>query len=90
MKTIFKYTLEPKEQQSIEVPDGAEFLTVQIQHDVICVWAIVDPSKKKTTELFFIVGTGHPLPKQPNYLQYVGTVQELGGSLVWHLFRAVK
>ena len=33
---------------------------------------------------FLVKGTGHPLPDRG--LRYVGTVQEAGGRLVWHVF----
>jgi hypothetical protein len=88
-RTIYKYTLEIVDNQSIEVPTGAEFLTVQIQHGKLCVWAIVDPSRRTEFEHFFIVGTGHPIPSLET-LQHLGTVQLAGGSLVWHVFRAIK
>jgi len=34
MKTIWKYTLEITDQQFVEVPDGSELLTVQMQNGV--------------------------------------------------------
>jgi hypothetical protein len=90
MRTIYKYTLNIDSHQAIEVPSGAEFLSAQIQNGKVCVWALVDPNAKKELELFIIAGTGHPFPEQPKQFQFLGTVQQAGGALVWHIFRAVK
>ena len=101
MKTIYKYILEPVGAQTLQIPSGAEFLSVQMQHGNLCLWAIVDPEKLLENEYFVIVGTGHPVPEKPKYLQYLGTVQQAArlknlfpehadGALVWHVFRAIK
>lgn len=90
MRTIYKYALKVTDTQEIRMPAGAEFLTAQMQHGRLCVWAIVDPSRKDELEYFIICGTGHPLPDKPRFLQYLATVQDAGGSLIWHVFRAIK
>jgi hypothetical protein len=89
MRTIHKYTLALVDGfQQIEVPAGAEFLTVQMQRGKVCVWAIVDTDRLNEIEYFCIVGTGHPLADKPKFVHYLGTVQQ--DTLVWHVFRAVK
>lgn len=96
MRTIYKYPLEITDQQAIEVPAHAEFLTAQMQRTSILedrklyVWAIVDTANLKEIEHFFIVGTGNPMPEKPKLLQHLGTVQEEDGWLIWHVFRAIK
>lgn len=81
MKTIYKYTLN---NVGIEMPIGAEILTVQIQNDKPCIWAMVDPEAEKKVRHFQVFGTGQPIPEVS--MKYIGTYQELGGSLVWHVF----
>jgi hypothetical protein len=90
MKTIYKYTLELADHQTIEVPADAEFLTAQMQNGKLCVWAIVDTDNLTEKEYFVIVGTGSGMPDRPKILQFLGTVQQAGGALIWHVFRAVK
>jgi hypothetical protein len=89
MKTIHKYHLALAEVQVIEVPQGAQFLTVQMQGERLCVWAIVDTTHQNAHESFVIVGTGALLPDTSNW-QYMETVQQYDGRFVWHVFRAIK
>lgn len=88
MKTIWKYPipyLTPL--REIEMPEGAEILTAQIQNGVLCLWAIVDTSKPETTRVIEIIGTGHEIQKGER--KYIGTVYPDNG-LVWHIFEAKK
>lgn len=68
----------------IEVEEGAEFLTAQIQNDCICAWYRF-PFGAMTKQLrrFWIAGTGHTAPHNADY---IGTVQLHGGQLVLHVF----
>lgn len=83
MRTIHKYTLDYGHTE-IPLPCGAEVLTAQPQHDAICLWAAIDTEQAMELRTFLVKGTGHPLPDRG--LRYVGTVQEAGGRLVWHVF----
>ena len=87
-RVIFKYPLKLTDTQLVEIPEGAERLTVQLQRDTICLWAIVDIRKQNEVRTVHIVGTGHPVPD--GFLEFLGTVQMAGGSLVWHVFMEVK
>jgi hypothetical protein len=84
MATIWKYTLEPG-RTKLQMPQGAQVLTAQMQHGDLCVWAKVDPSRPLELRLFDVYGTGHTMPADPRHC-YVGTVQADGGALVWHVF----
>lgn len=89
MKKIFKYPVNIVDRQEIEMPEGAEILTVQNQGGVICLWAIVDPEKEKLTRTIRIIGTGHDIADgEAETLIYIGTVQTNGGAFVWHIFEA--
>lgn len=43
MNTIWKYPLYVQDVQTVEMPDEADILTVQVQGDVPCLWAMVNP-----------------------------------------------
>jgi len=82
-KIIWKYELTPGK-NIVEMPLGAEILTVQTQGKNICLWALVDPYSPKTERKFQIHGEGHEIEEET--LAYVGTLQFNGGDLVFHVF----
>jgi hypothetical protein len=61
MKTIWKYPLHLIDKQTVNMPKGAEILTVQIQNGTITMWALVDPESVKIKRTIEIFGTGHPI-----------------------------
>lgn len=90
MKAIWKYVLAPTDQQTIEMPKGAVIICIQVQSEVPCLWALVDPALEKENRVFATRGTGHKHPdEQWTNLQYIGSYQ-LGiagpGSFVGHVF----
>ena len=44
MKTIWKFQFENKGMFGLDMPKGAEILTVQTQEGIPCIWALVDPN----------------------------------------------
>jgi len=90
LKIIYKFPIDIVVDQIIKMPTGSKVLTVQTQKDTICLWAIVD--LKSTTfedRKFSVYGTGHPFDKDYN-LEYIGTVQQIEGKLIWHVFEVKK
>lgn len=87
MKTIYKWTLAPGE-QNILMPTGAEILCVQMQGSHPQLWALCDPHQPTQPRAITICGTGHHMPDQPG--RYVGTFQMHDGSLVWHVFDSAQ
>lgn len=85
MESIFKYQLETIDEQVIEMPLGAEVLTVQVQNEIPCIWAKVNPSNTSTSYRFRIFGTGQPIEEDFTG-KYIGTYQLLNGLYVFHLF----
>jgi hypothetical protein len=83
VKTIWKFTLSMTESQVILMPEGAAILSVQAQHNRVCLWALVVPNKPREKRVFRIFATGQPYAEEGNY---IGTVQIDDGSLVWHVF----
>ena len=86
MHSIYKY--EMTEQCTPLSAPITKFLSVQVQHDKICIWAEVDTEMKDRHFLFTIIGTGWELDKIVNFdkTTYLGTVQYLGGDYIWHIY----
>ena len=86
MKTIHKYPINFKtEELSLTMPINAQVLTVQFQNDQLCLWARVDSEEEQVEKREFRrYGTG--LEVNEFDLEYISTVQEGNGSLVWHIF----
>lgn len=82
MVTVFKYPLELTDEQHVDIPAGAELLTVQVQHDAPTLWARVDTTRPAEQRLIRLAGTGHPNAVG----RYLATIQLLGGTLVLHAF----
>lgn len=85
MKTIWKFPIDITDQQSVEMPDGARILTVQVQGGEVCLWAEVDSTAPKMRRTVYVFGTGHPLSPDLS-ADYVGTIQIRGGALVFHVY----
>lgn len=86
MRSIYKYEIT-EQGMPLSAPI-TKFLSVQVQHDKICVWAEVDTEMKDRHFLFTIIGTGWELDKINNFdkTTYLGTVQYLGGDYMWHIY----
>ncbi len=85
MRAIYKYDAPLTSQPfTIELPKGAEVLAFDEQGGRIYFWAMVDPAAETETRTLHIAGTGHPLPDEK--MRYIGTCQQAGGALIWHLF----
>lgn len=82
MNTIYKYFLKITEIQTVDLPEGFRPLTVQMQGDSPCLWAMVNPFAQGQPVTIEMFGTGWPLSADQR--QYLGTVQHDG--LVWHFF----
>ena len=83
MKIIHKYQLL-NETHSINVPEGAEILSVQTQNNVPCIWMLLNPKEAKFEIRTFVMRiTGSTFNQEG---KYVGTVQLDGGSSVMHIF----
>lgn len=88
MKKIYKYPLKMQGLQNLQLPEGAEILTVQPQHDQVCLWALVAPENEPASRTVWIIGTGHPIEATDHLGRYVATFQLHGGELVFHVFEA--
>ncbi len=91
---ILKWDLQIAELQTIEMPSGAEILTVQMQNSVPRIWALCEESEsinpRRIARRIDIVmprriaiyGTGHPINENPGI--YIATFQ--AGEFVFHVF----
>ena len=87
-KSIWKFPVDAVDLFGVEMPEGAEILSVQVQRGTPCVWAMVDPGRKKETRNFVVYGTGHPVSNS-GAKKFIGTFQLGGGDLVFHLFELI-
>jgi hypothetical protein len=88
MKQIWKWELDPKETQKLEVPVGTIFLSAGEQFDSIMVWGLVDPRIEaveiRTIEVY---GTGHPIDSRlPEVGKFLGRANLSGGRFIFHVF----
>ncbi len=91
MRTIFKYPLGIVDRQIVEIPRHSRILSVQMQNERICLWALVDPGEAMESVAIRVHGTGHPLDDDIDGFDFTGTVQipapnMPNGSLVFHVF----
>lgn len=66
---------------TLEIPEGAKFLKIEMQDDQFAAWFMVSPENKLVPRKFKIYGTGFKIPQGEKYL---GTFQN--PPFVWHLF----
>lgn len=89
MRAIWKFLIPVQDIAKIEMPTGAQILAVKDPHGwgPIPVWAEVDTEAEVVSRIFYVVGTGNPIEFQDGRpFQYVGTVQQNDGALVWHVY----
>ncbi len=82
---IWKYVLEEKNLQTLEMPEKCYFVKADYQGDNLCVWVAVDTEAKLAPKQIQIVGTGGYFSATSSI--YIGTV--FRGPLVWHIFEIV-
>ena len=86
MKTIHKYQMKDLI-SPVMMTVGAEILSIQIQHSVICIWAMVSIGAVLVERNIVIFGTGQELPEDIRGFKYITTIQM--GGFVWHFFERV-
>jgi len=90
-KSIWKFELKIDTDFTIEMPKGASVLSAQAQKETICIWAIVDTEAEKEKRTFEVYGTGHDLPSDiEKDRMLIGTVQLMGGALIFHVFEKLN
>ena len=85
MKAIYKYPFNLQGIINIEMPKDAQILSIQVQHEIPCIWALVNPKAKKEIRKFVLHGTGSSIKILPE-MKHIGTFQLEGGNFIGHLF----
>ena len=86
MKTIWKFKLELMTSQTLKMPHAHRILRVSTQFpddDTMFLWAEVEPKTLLIPVDLRIVGTGHDVPEDH---EYVGSCITQGGAFVWHVY----
>lgn len=88
MRLIWKFPVfkdgEITPRSRIQMPKGAEILSIQLQDGAIKVWAMVNPDAELISRWFHVVGTGHEIDFAWKNYKFIGTVQQ--GRYVWHFW----
>lgn len=91
MMTVHKYVVHITDEPRVPMPQGAQVLSVGVQDDLVCIWALVDPAAPYETRPFSMRGTGHPASGLEN-VPFIGTVMMAGlagRALVFHVWDGV-
>lgn len=96
-KIIYKFKLQPKEEQQIDLPFGATFLKAgkqvslrtmgSVQPEDIMLWFLCNVDSEKYKRKIVVVPTGVEFVNDG--LVYLDTVFLSGGNLVFHVFMEV-
>jgi hypothetical protein len=88
---ILKFQLGRKnyveKENEIEIPIGAKILTVQVEYDIIYIYALVDPSNYKERRVFELYLIEQALQCDFSFLKYVDVIQWGGGK--YFLFECI-
>jgi len=83
---VLKYQITPDDYFELDLPFGAEILSVQSQFEIPCIWVLCDSTLPYEIRKFRMAGTGHLINEDPSQLIFIGTFQLGNGSLVFHVF----
>jgi hypothetical protein len=82
---IWKYDLQITDMQQVEMPKGAELLSVANQDGALRLWAKVDADKERESRYIEVIGTGNPIPQDMGVdRRFIGTA--MLSPFVWHVF----
>lgn len=89
-ETIWKYLIPLAQiaqgELEVQMPRGAQPLTVALQEGIATMWAKVQPDAEQIARAFCVRSTGQPLTGREG--RYIGTFQQ--GDLVSHLFEVAQ
>jgi hypothetical protein len=89
IRKVFKYLLPRLDEFTLELPEGAQLLSVQAQGNEPMLWALVDENAPSKVRSFILRGSGHAIALPSASYWYVGTVQLHGGHFVGHVFEVL-
>jgi|GraSoiStandDraft_14_1057315.scaffolds.fasta_scaffold235116_2 hypothetical protein len=88
MHQVWKFPLMPEENE-VELPVGAEVLTVELTSQGPALLALVDPDAERETRTFLVIGNGTDLPEGVAALHYRGTAK-VPGAFTAHVFETTS
>lgn len=90
MLKVYKYSVPAADCFELDLPTGAQILTVKTQYGKSQLWALVDPEAKTQKRIFRLAGTGHAVTEPSEKLAYIDTILLFDDSLVLHLFEVLR
>jgi hypothetical protein len=87
MLSIWKYPIPVQDSFSVDMPEGATVLSVNVQRGTPCMWVLVDPERVMAPKQFLLRGTGHSANFGSCSVRFCGTFLVREDSLVFHLFQ---
>jgi hypothetical protein len=84
VERIWKFPVRVTDLQTIGMPLGAKILSIDVQKEIVCIWALCDEKAEIAKRTIRIYGTGHAIYSDPG--TFIGTFQMNGGNLVFHAF----
>jgi hypothetical protein len=85
MKTIHKYIVSSGN-CTLQLPKGAEILTIKLQNGTPTLWALVNPHTSELEQRqICIIGTGWDVDDN---MKYIETYME--EYFVWHVFELIQ
>lgn len=90
-KQVWKFVIDDITNIVIPMPKNAEVLTIQMQGQTPCIWALVEPTNELEKRYFELHGTGHTILYGVGVVRkYINTIQVFDGSLIFHLFERIS
>lgn len=89
MKQIWKYILEVRCSQTIEMPADGKILCVQVQHDIPHIWVCVDPNNPLKSRHIRVYDTRLDISDDIE-LEYITSFEMHDGALVLHAFEEIE
>jgi hypothetical protein len=84
---IWKWEIPIQSSYTLRLPEGAKILSVQLQRESCCLWALCSPGAEMVSREIAIYGTGMavniPTGRCP---VHISTFQTPGGAIVFHAF----
>lgn len=86
MNAVWKFPLEIRDRQIIEIPAPCKLLFVAEHGGRLCLWAQINPANPNERRIITIVGAGDG-HVDPDWF-HIGSAICAGGTLVWHVYDA--
>lgn len=95
MRKIYKYQIETKDVQTIQVPKligASKFKDQVLNLDTVfgepCIWCLCDTKEELQNIKILVIGTGNPMPLLSKD-DYLGSYMLYHGNLVFHVFAKI-